>query len=92
MTDKLPWYNVAGDQIEFTWADEAVVGEWINPYFSLHRSAIDNRIIGFTVEGIRKILEESQFKPATTPEELELLKYLINLIEAPNEQESDNNS
>jgi hypothetical protein len=52
-----PWYNLDGDCIHYQAADEAVYAERIDSFLTLYRSAIDDRVIGFQVKGIRAILK-----------------------------------
>ena len=59
---KKPWYNPHGNMIQFQTVDEAVVAEYVNTYVSFYRSAIDNRIIGFEIRGVNKILKEGDVK------------------------------
>jgi hypothetical protein len=90
-----PWYNEAGDQLEYQSADEAFVGEWINPYLTLYRSLEDNRIIGFAVGGVKGAIEESEnyiVDPIKVAEAMDLLKELFNRHDNKpnNEIRSDN--
>jgi len=55
-----PWYNSYGDCLHYSSADEATVGDWVDEHFTILRSALDNRIIGFNIYGISKIAEEIQ--------------------------------
>ena len=57
-----PWYNPHENMIQFQTADVAVIAEYVNPYVSFYRSAIDNRIIGFEVREVKKILKEGEVK------------------------------
>lgn len=56
---KQVFYDAEMDRLHYVSVDEAVVAEWINPSFTVFRSAIDERVIGFEFFGIRAAMEDS---------------------------------
>lgn len=60
LTDKsspLPWYNEYGDCIEFQTVDEAVVGDRIDDFLTIYRSAQTDTAIGFQLKDVMALLE-----------------------------------
>lgn len=53
-----PWYNPYGQCIVCQIADEAVVADRVDGTLTLYRSAIDNRVIGYQIEGVWDILKK----------------------------------
>src|SRR3990167_583032 len=51
-----PFYNAAGDCLEFQASDEAVIADRINEVITIYRSAVDERPIGFQIKGIVALL------------------------------------
>lgn len=52
-----PWYNEYGDCVQCLCANEAVIADRIDGIFTLYRSAIDDRVIGFQVKGITALMD-----------------------------------
>lgn len=52
-----PWYNYDGDQIETYVSHEDSYAHWVCPSLSLHLSRKTDEIVGFTIHGIKHIIE-----------------------------------
>lgn len=53
-----PWYNTYGDCIEFQTVDEAIVGDRIDDFLTIYRSAETDMAIGFQLKDIMALLEK----------------------------------
>lgn len=51
-----PWFNVAGDCIEYQTVNEAVVADRIDEKLTIYRSVITDKPIGFKIKGVEALL------------------------------------
>ena len=52
-----PWYNPLNDSIDFLTVDEAYCAEPVDEWFTLKKSVIDGRPIGFQIMNAKKFIE-----------------------------------
>jgi len=52
------WYNPYGDCIEYQTIDEAIYGDRVDSLITLHRSIVDDSVIGFQIKGVKRVLQE----------------------------------
>lgn len=60
-TDVGPRYNHHGDCIEYRTVPDAFIGDRIDDYLTIYRSAIDNAPIGFQIKEVRALLQRFGF-------------------------------
>lgn len=51
-------YNADGDELEALLSDEGYYGERVDETLTLYRSRADNRIVGFVIPGVRKLVSD----------------------------------
>ena len=52
-----PWYNPHGDCIQFQTVNEAVIGERIDGYLTIYRSAISHEPVGFQIKDVQRLIQ-----------------------------------
>ena len=57
-----PWYNTHGDCIEFQTRQEAIIGERVDNYLTIYRSAVDNEPIGFQIKDVIALIRKKGLK------------------------------
>ena len=50
------WYNPYGDCVVYQTVNEAIYADRLDSLTTLYRSAIDDRVIGFQIKGVKEIL------------------------------------
>lgn len=65
------WYNRDGDCVVYLSVNEGVVADRIDEYLTLYHSAVDERVIGFQLKGIRAMMDEFDFELASVRAEIE---------------------
>jgi hypothetical protein len=50
------FYNPYGDCVDYQSVDEAICADRLDSLITLYRSAVDGRVIGFQIKGIKAIL------------------------------------
>lgn len=53
-----PWYNEAGDCLEYAATHDEYIGDRVNQYLTVYRALDDRRAVGFKIKGIRGLMEE----------------------------------
>jgi hypothetical protein len=79
----VPWYNRHGDCVMYLSVDEGVVADRIDEYLTLYRSAVDERVIGFQLKGIKALMGEFDYDLAKVEAEIEqdeVRKVTMNLM------------
>lgn len=55
------WYNPDGDCIQFQTEHVAVIGERIDDYLTIYRSAENNKPIGFQLKDVKALIDKYYF-------------------------------
>ena len=57
----VPWYNPYGDCIMYQTIDVAVVGDRIDEYLTIFRSAEDDKPVGFQIKDVMALLRKHRY-------------------------------
>jgi len=76
------FYNPYGDCLEYYTVNEEAYADRIDSLITLHRSMLDDRVIGFEIKGIRHILKDHQAMAVGTAEDTDLSISVIVIVMA----------